>query len=169
MIKPIWNELPEYYKKYVKNVIDKDIIRYLEQQKDSAVEFFNEIGVEKSLYRYEENKWSIKEILGHLCDTERIFVTRALQFARNEKQSLPGFEQDDYIAAANFDEVPLDVLVDDFVKMRESNLSLFGTFNDEIFSHKGTANDFEFTVASALFIIAGHFDHHINVIKEKYL
>ena len=168
MIKPNLNDFPEYYKRYIEKVIDKDILSYLSDQKDFVVNFFNEIGEEKSKHRYAENKWSIKQIVGHLCDAERIFVTRTLHFARGEKQQLPGFEQDDYVTASNFDSLPFDVLVRDFIKMRESHLSLFNTFDDEIFSRKGIANGVEFTVASTLYIIAGHVDHHIQVIKERY-
>lgn len=169
MIKPQLDDFPEYYKKYIEKVIDKDIVTYLDQQKDETVKFFKEISEEKSLHRYAANKWSIKEIVGHLCDTERIFVTRILHFSRNEKQQLIGFEQDDYVDAANFDSLSFELLVKDFVKMRESHLSLFNTFDEEMFSRKGIANGVEFTVASSLFVLAGHVDHHIEVIKERYL
>lgn len=169
MIKPKLEDFPEYYRRYIEKVIDKDILTYLAEQKDSTAEFFLKIGEEKSKYKYAEGKWSIKQILGHLCDAERIFVTRALKFARNEKQHLPGFEENDYVDEANFDELPLNLLVDDFIKMRDSHLSLFNTFSDEIYSRKGIANNTEYTVVSILYIIAGHIDHHIQVIKERYL
>ncbi len=169
MIKPKLEDFPEYYRRYIEKVIDKDILTYLAEQKDSTAEFFLKIGEEKSKYKYAEGKWSIKQILGHLCDAERIFVTRALKFARNEKQHLPGFEENDYVDEANFDELPLNLLVDDFIKMRDSHLSLFNTFSDETYSRKGIANNTEYTVVSILYIIAGHIDHHIQVIKERYL
>ena len=88
MLKPSMNDFPEYYRKYIEELIDKDILIYLSNQKSSAANFFSKIGEEKSLYRYESNKWSIKQIIGHICDSERIFVTRALHFARNDKQGL---------------------------------------------------------------------------------
>lgn len=169
MNKPKLDDFPEYYKRYIQQVIDKDIFKYFEEQKFSTKKFFENIGEEKSNYRYADNKWSIKQILGHICDSERIFTTRALKFARNEKQSLPGFEENEYVRAANFDELPLQLLIDDFVIMRDSHISLFKTFNDEILYRKGIANNTEYTVGSILYIMAGHIDHHIEVIKERYL
>lgn len=169
MRKPSLNDFPEYYRRYIEKVIDKDILNYFSEQKNIVVNFFASIDEEKSKYRYAENKWSIRQILGHLCDSERIFMTRALKFARNEKQSLPGFEENEYVDSANFDELSLELLINDFVKMRESHISLFKTFNDEILDRKGIANNTEYSVSSVLFIMAGHVDHHINIIKERYL
>ncbi|HET55002.1 MAG TPA: DinB family protein [Ignavibacteria bacterium] len=169
MKKPCLTDLPEYYRRYIEKVIDKDILQYFSEQKNYVIDFFTSIGEEKSQSRYAENKWSIKQILGHLCDSERVFITRALKFARNEKQPLPGFDENDYVNSANFDELSLDILVDDFKKMRDSHISLFKTFNDEILDRKGIANNTEYSVSSVLFIMAGHVDHHIKVIKEKYL
>lgn len=169
MRKPSLNDFPEYYRRYIEKVIDKDILNYFSEQKNIVVNFFTSIDEEKSKYRYAENKWSIRQILGHLCDSERIFMTRALKFARNEKQSLPGFEENEYVDSANFDELSLELLINDFLKMRESHISLFKTFNDEIWQRKGIANNTEYSVSSVLFIMAGHVDHHINIIKERYL
>lgn len=169
MRKPSLNDFPEYYRRYIEKVIDKDILNYFSEQKNIVVNFFASIDEEKSKYRYAENKWSIRQILGHLCDSERIFMTRALKFARNEKQSLPGFEENEYVDSANFNELSLELLINDFVKMRESHISLFKTFNDEILDRKGIANNTEYSVSSVLFIMAGHVDHHINIIKERYL
>lgn len=169
MIKPNPKDFPEFYRRYINEVIDKNIISYLSEQKTIAVSFFNSIGEEKSKYRYKENKWSIKEILGHVCDAERLFTARALHFARNEKQALPGFDEDEYVSQANFDKILLKQLVEDFSVMRDSNISLFNTFDAEIFERKGTANNTEYTVASILYIITGHLDHHIKIIKKRYL
>ncbi|KUG25484.1 hypothetical protein ASZ90_004696 [hydrocarbon metagenome] len=169
MKKPLLTDFPEYYRRYIEKVIDKDILKYFAEQKNYVVDFFASIDEEKSKYRYAENKWSIKQILGHLCDSERIFITRALKFARNEKQSLPGFDENEYVDSANFDELSLEILIDDFKKMRDSHISLFKTFNDEILDRKGIANNTEYSVSSVLYIMAGHVDHHLKVIKEKYI
>ena len=169
MVKPQLNDVPKYYRSYIEEVIDKNIIEYFSEQKDSVVKLFSSISEERSQYRYAESKWSIKEILGHLCDSERIFMTRALRFARNEKQELTGFDENEYVAASNFSELPIEILINDFVKMRESHLALFKTFNDVIWARKGTANKSEFTVSLILYIMAGHVDHHIKIIKERYL
>ena len=169
MNQPKLEDFPQFYRRYIEKVIDQDIILYFEKQKISTVDFFNSIGEEKSNYRYADGKWSIKQILGHICDAERIFVTRMLQFARKESQSLPGFNEDEYVAAANFDDLELELLIDDFSKLREANLSLFRTFDDNIWGQRGIANNTEYTVSSIVYIMAGHIDHHIKVIKERYL
>lgn len=169
MNKPRLKDFPEYYRRYIAEVIDKDIIGYLNEQKKSTVEFFTSIGEEKSLNRYAADKWSIKEILGHICDAERLFFARAIHFARSEKQHIPGFDENDYVEAADFDSVPFDILIEDFVKMRDSHLSLFKTFTENVWERKGIANETEYTVTSVLYIVAGHLDHHVKVIKERYL
>lgn len=169
MIKPQLNEFPEYYRNYVKEILDKNILEYLSEQKSIVIDLLKEIGEEKSLFRYEKNKWSIKEVIGHLIDTERIFATRGLHFARNEKQPLIGYEQDDYVTAANFDSIPIELLISDLNVVRESTISLYKTFDEDILLHKGIANGVEFTVAALGYIIAGHLDHHIKVIKERYI
>ena len=169
MIKPELKDFPEFYRRYIAEVIETDILKYFTEQKTNVISFFSKFDETKALYKYQADKWSIKEILGHICDAERIFTIRALQFARGETQQLPGFEEDDYVANANFNDLPLTQLVDDFRIMRESHISLFNTFNDELWKRKGVANKTEYSVFSILYIMAGHIDHHLKVIEAKYL
>lgn len=169
MKEPIPTDYPEFYQKYINEVIDEEIITYLSKQIDFAVDFFKEIGEEKSKHKYAEGKWSIKEILGHINDCERLFAARALHFARNEKQNLVGFDEDNYVEFANFDELSLTQLVEDFKSMRNSTLSLFSSFNEAMWNREGVANGVKFSVAAIAYIIAGHFEHHIKVIEERYL
>ena len=118
---------------------------------------------------YAEGKWSIKEIAGHLIDNERIMSYRALSISRNETQSLPGFDENDYIRESNYSKRNYYDIVDELRKVRESNLPMFKSFSEEILDRRGVANNSEVTVRALLFIIAGHEIHHINIVKERYL
>ena len=111
----------------------------------------------------------MKEVLGHVIDTEKIMAYRALSFARGEKQSLPGFEQDDYVAESNFNKRSLVDLINEFITIRESNIILFKSFNEEILIRRGTASESEVTVLALIYIIAGHEKHHMKFLKEKYV
>ncbi len=169
MNKPNLEDFPIFFRDYASEVIDKDILNYLIEQKNTASDFFFAIGEEKSQYRYAESKWSIKEVLGHLCDTERIFVVRALKFARKESKELLGYDENDYVEAADFDRLPLDQLIKEFRIIRESSLSFFNTLSDDQLHRVGKAESKEYSPLLILYIIAGHVEHHIRVIKEKYL
>ena len=127
------------------------------------------IGEEAAVFRYAPDKWSIKEVIGHVVDVERIFAYRALRFARNDKTPLPEFEEDDYVNNANFDSQTLIDLGDEFRTVRESTLSMFYSFDENLFSREGTASGYKFTVRAIPFIIAGHEVHHRQVIKDKYM
>ena len=110
----------------------------------------------------------MKEVLGHVIDTEKIMAYRALAIARGEKQSLPGFEQDEYVAESNFNNRSLDDLINEFLTARESNLILFKSFDEEILNRRGIASESEITVLALIYIIAGHEKHHMKVLREKY-
>lgn len=169
MTKPNLKDFPIFFRGYASEVIDKDILNYLIEQKNTAAEFFDAVGEEKSLYSYAEGKWSIKEVLGHLCDTERIFVVRALKFARKESKELLGYDENDYVEAADFDRLPLDQLIKEFQIIRESSLSFFNTLSEDQLQRFGNAESKEYSPLLILYIIAGHVDHHIRIIKERYL
>jgi len=168
-MRPLKNDYAEYYHKYIQELKSDNILEILEEQLNSNLELFNRISEEKANYRYAEGKWSIKELLGHMLDTERIFAYRALCIARGEKQDLPGMEQDDYVKEANFDKRQFTDIVKEYELVRKSNLQLFRSFSEKELSRRGLANDNEVTVLAIMFIIAGHEFHHIKVLKEKYL
>ncbi|MCL6099578.1 MAG: DinB family protein, partial [Bacteroidetes bacterium] len=121
MQRPDQNEYAPYYHQYIKDVPQIDILEYLNQQLDEAVKLFSGVSEEKASFRYATDKWSVKEVLGHIMDSERIFAYRALCISRGEKNSLPGFEQNDYVANANFDKLKLADIVEEFVALRKSN------------------------------------------------
>lgn len=147
---------------------DTDIFHYLEDQKAELITFLQRIPEKSWNYRYEEGKWSVKEILGHICDCELIFGYRAVCLVRGEMQSLPGFDQNAYVEKGRFDELSNQQLLNLFLQVRDSNLAYFTTFNPIDWENKGSANGVAFTAKAFPFIMAGHVDHHINVIREFY-
>jgi hypothetical protein len=167
--KPDESEHAPYYGRYVSLVPDGDILGTLAGQIGVTLVELRKITGENSLRRYEPGKWSVREVVGHMIDTERIFAYRALRFARNDRTNLPGFEQDDYIPAANFDQRPWEDLLDEFYAVRRSNLAFFRGLAEEAWMRRGVANNNEMSVRAAAYIIAGHERHHLGVIRDKYL
>ena len=169
MQRPRSNEHPPYYNRYVDLIESEDILTVLENQKQEMSDLLNSFGEEAAAFRYAPDKWSVKEVIGHIMDVERIFVYRALRIARNDKTPLPEFDQDDFVKNANFDVRTLIDIADEYRSVRESTLSMFYSFADEFFSREGKASGFKFTVRAIPYIIAGHEAHHRNVIREKYM
>ena len=163
------NEYHPYYKRYTQLLKDQPVIDILENQIPTFERFMDSLTEEKSLFRYAAGKWSVKEVIAHITDTERVFAYRALVFARNDQAKLPGFEQDDYIRDAQIDQRTSKNLREEFIYTRKSNIALFSSLNSEELIRKGFANDSLFTVRSIVYVIAGHFAHHLKILQEKYL
>jgi uncharacterized damage-inducible protein DinB len=157
-----------YYETYISKV-KEDPFHLLEGLVLNFKALLSEVPDEKEEYRYAEGKWSVKEVVGHIIDTERIMCTRALCIARGEKQSLPGFDENEYVAAANFDKRSLYDLSREFGYVRESTLAFFKTLSGEDLDRNGTANNNPVTPRAILYILAGHHLHHLGVLKERYL
>lgn len=168
-IRPETNEFAEYYGKYVKLVPDANILNTLKEQHAKTTEFISALSEEQGTLRYAEGKWSIKEMIGHLIDSERIFAYRALRFARNDKVELPGFDQNGYVENGDFDNRSLADLAREYSHVRAATLDLFEHLNEEAWSRRGTANENEITVRAIAWIIGGHEIHHIDGIKSNYL
>ncbi len=167
--KPAENEYADYYSKYVSLVPDGDIVKTLETQLESMLSFLRGLSAEQGDYRYAPDKWSIKEVLGHIIDTERIFAYRALRFGRNDQTALAGFEQEGYIQSANFGGRQLSDIIDEFESVRRANLHLFRNLDDSAWARTGNASDNDVSVRALAYITAGHELHHLGVIKDKYL
>jgi hypothetical protein len=167
MNQPQIQEYPEWAKKYI-SLVQDDIIEVLTKQVNDLPNFFNNL-IEKAEYAYAPGKWTIKEMVGHIIDTERILTYRLLCIARGEKAMLPGFEEDDYVANAHFKDRSLFSLGEEFVLMRKSHLFLINSLNEEELDRMGNANGKDISVRSLVYILAGHIMHHINVVKERYL
>lgn len=166
--RPLPTEYPEYYHRYVDAVEGDDVLEVLAEQTDTVLQFFEGLDEAQTLYRYADGKWSAREVLGHLLDSERIFGMRALCFARGEQQSLPGFEENDYVIAAMFDERPLESILDEWQALRIANLIMFQSFDDEAWQRTGMANHKPVSVNALAWIIAGHVRHHLNILHERY-
>jgi uncharacterized damage-inducible protein DinB len=145
------------------------ILKHLEDNLRTTTEFLRRLPEEKLTYRYAEGKWTIKEILAHHIDDERIYAYRALRFARNDKSELPGFEQDDYAPESGANERSLDDLLDEFAAVRKSTIALFNSFNEHVLTRAGVASGNVMSVRAIAYHIAGHELHHMNIIKERYL
>lgn len=167
--RPEPTEYQPYYEKYVSLVPPGEILDTLEQQLDTTLTLLRSIPESKGGSRYAPGKWSIKELVGHLIDTERIFAYRALRFARHDQTPLPGFEQDDYIREAAFDECQLADLASEFEHVRRANLYLFRHLNAEAWQRHGVASLGEVSVRALAYIIAGHERHHREILKTRYL
>jgi len=162
------DEYPAIYSDYIETITG-DVMELLNEQITAFPEFLASIPPGKSEYAYAEGKWTIKEVVGHTIDTERVMAYRALRFARNDTKELIGFEPDDFVANARFNERSLESLSEEFVLVRKSNLMLFRSFNDHELARKGIASERLISVRAFLYIIAGHLNHHRNIIRERYL
>lgn len=161
-------DYPAIYSPYIESV-QGDVLEELNEQLQSFPEFIRSIPEEKGEYSYAEGKWTIKETLCHILDAERIFVYRALRFARNDMTALSPFEQDEFVAAARHNERTLESIIEEFVPMRQSHIALFRTFNEVELNRKGMASDRLISVRAFVYVIAGHLNHHRYLLKERYL
>jgi len=167
--KPDQSEFLPYYGKYIALVPEGDVIATLETQARDTKAFLAGIGSAVSTYRYAPGKWSIKEMVGHVIDSERVFAARALTFARGDKARLPGFEQDDYVLTASSDSFPLPELAAELEAVRRSTVFLFRHLTEEAWMRRGVANDAEVSVRALAYIIAGHELHHWDMVRTRYL
>lgn len=164
------NEIPEYYISYVNEVQSLDIVDALEENLIGFLNFIKtEVPSDKFEYRYLPEKWTIKEIIQHIIDAERIFAYRALRFARFDAAPLHSFEEDDYVKVSESNVRSVDDLLEEFLLVRKSTIKLFESLNEEMLMNKGVASGKEISVRAIGFVISGHCIHHQNVIKERYL
>ena len=166
---PQANEAAAYYGGYIALVVGDDALKSMEAQLDEATAFLFQISEERSLHRYAAEKWSIRQVLNHVSDTERAFAFRALWFARGFDSPLPSYEQDIAAAGAGADRVAWAAHIEEFRRVRLATLSLFRNMPPEHWMRTGIASGNSFTVRSIAFIIPGHVTHHMNVLRQKYL
>jgi|WetSurMetagenome_2_1015567.scaffolds.fasta_scaffold28494_3 hypothetical protein len=167
--RPTPEEYSEYYNQYLNLIKDGDIINILEEQSSYIQKFISSIPEEKGDSTYGFGKWTIKEVFGHLIDTERILTHRILKIVRGDKQPSSGYDQDDYVKKAKYYKRTLKEIADEMLLLRAADLKFFQYFDDEDLMQRGIANDMEFSVRALLYILAGHELYHINFIKENYL
>ncbi|MFT3796673.1 DinB family protein [Flavobacterium sp.] len=163
------NEYASYYQNYITKAGEVDLIEELEISVHRLIHFVREIPMDKFDYRYAEGKWTIKDILQHLIDAERIFSYRALRFARKDQTPLASFEEDDYAREANGGRRSIQDLLTEVAVVRQSTLSLFKSFDAETLQRIGTASNNPMSVRALGFVIIGHQNHHQQVFEERYL
>jgi DinB superfamily len=167
--RPEANEAAPYYFGYINRVTGDDILSSLQSQLDETLPFLRGISEEKSLYRYAPDKWSVRQMWGHVNDTERVFLLRALWFARNFDTPMPSFDQDVAVVAAQSDAVSWARHVEEFREVRLATISFFRNLPEEAWTRKGVASGNPFTVRACAYVVAGHVAHHMAVLREKYL
>ncbi len=168
MNRPQPEEFGIFYQKYIDKVSD-DVLAELADQLDQFSEFIDAIPVEKADFAYAEGKWTVKELIGHVLDTERIMCYRMLRIGRGDTTPLPGFEENDYVANAHFADRSLASFAAEFRALRAANLYLFRSLNETELDRAGTASGCPISTRALLFIVAGHLNHHWKLLEERYL
>jgi uncharacterized damage-inducible protein DinB len=166
---PTSDEYDPYYRGYIEQVEGKQLSLILRQQRSKMLELLDGLTEDQADYRYASDKWSIKEMLGHLIDTERVFVYRAMSIARDEKQSLPGFDQDDYVKTGNFDQRSVESLRTEYEAVRNASIAFFESLDEASWLKAGMANDVTVSVRAIGYIVPGHEAHHLTILRERYL
>jgi hypothetical protein len=166
--RPQAGEYAPYYERYISLVEGDDILNTLDQQRRDTMLLLSCRDEAEGDYRYAPEKWSAKEVLGHVCDTERVFAYRALRIARADATPMEGFEQDDYVRNGPFARRPVADLIEDFIAVRRATLSLLRDLDEAAWSRRGVANRHDVSVRALAYIIAGHELHHRRILEEKY-
>jgi len=166
---PAAHEYDPYYASYIDRVEGKQLSLIMRRQRARVLELLASLSEEQAGYRYAPDKWSIKEVLGHLIDTERVFIYRAMSIARDEKQSLPGFDQDDYVVTGGFDSRSLKSLMGEYEAVRNATVAFFESLDVASWLKTGMANDVTVSVRAIGYIVPGHEAHHVAILEERYL
>jgi len=167
--RPKETEYPEYYVPYVTLVPEKDLLVTLNENLENTLELFKGISEENHSFRYAPEKWSIKEVLGHMTDTERIMSYRLLRVSRGDKTPLAGFDETEFVAGSQAGQLPMESLLEEFATVRKATIALVKNIPESAWENIGFANSLEVTTRAIAYIIAGHEIHHRNIITERYL
>jgi hypothetical protein len=167
--RPLPDEYASYYGRYISKITEDNVLDLLERAGADTVKLIRSIPESKGDHRYAPDKWSIKDVLGHVIDTERIFCYRALRFARSDPTPLPGFEQDDFVKNGAHGQRSLADMATEFAAVRAATVAMFRSFTPEALVFRGRANDIELTPRAVAYIIAGHERHHVDILRQRYL
>jgi uncharacterized damage-inducible protein DinB len=166
--RPQPDEIPDFFKTYVSHIgADLDGLTALERQKTDIMALAR-IGSLQSEHRYAEGKWSVKEVIGHMADAERIFAYRLLRIARGDKTPLPSFDENEYAERSNADRREIAELAKEIAIVREASLALVRSLDDSVLENRGIVRAGEVTCRAQVFILAGHFEHHLKILRERY-
>jgi hypothetical protein len=167
--RPSHDEFAPFYSAYVARIeTDVDSIQQLVSQRDTVVDLLATVAETQAAFRYAPDKWSIKEVVGHIGDTERVFGYRLLRIARADETALPGFDENAYVQAAGFDRRPFVDLVADWVTVRNATLALARSIEPAHWERRGSANGYPVSARALFYIMLGHVDHHCQVLKDRY-
>lgn len=167
--KPQATEYGSFHQSYIDNVTEDDIVGGLDAQGRETASFLGGLTEEQASHRYAPDKWSIKQLVGHVTDGERIFAYRALCIARGETTPLPGFDQDPYVVNGGSDDRPWSDLVEELATVRRANVMMLRALSEDAWRRIGTASDHPISVRAIAFILLGHERHHLKIVREKYL
>lgn len=167
--RPDSSEYAPFFAGYIASVDGTDLLAVLDTQTPALREFAAAVGADRETHRYAEGKWSVREVVGHMIDGERIFGYRAYTIARSDRPALPAFDDHAYVAAGRYNERPLADLVEEFAAVRAANRLLFGSFTDDDWRRLGTTNERTTSVRALGYITAGHVAHHLGVLRDRYL
>jgi len=168
LTRPADNEYAQHYAGYVSLVRDGDFLEQLQRQGRDVAALLGKVSEDRSRFRYAEGKWSIREVAGHLSDSERVFTYRALTFARADATPLPPYDENAWGAASNADDRPMRAHVEEMQAVRAATLALFRGFSDVEWTRWGTASGHKITVRALAYIVLGHETHHLKVLRERY-
>ena len=168
-MKPDLNTVPEFYRGYIQSVLDDGYLNVLSNAYADAIAVLNTISEEKANHAYAEGKWKIKDILQHIIDSERIFTYRMVAISRGEKQAILGYDHNDYVACAKAKNRSFDSLLKEYKSLHQSTNDLIASFSTEMLQMVGNANGSNIKVIDLIYINGGHQEHHIKVLKERYL
>jgi uncharacterized damage-inducible protein DinB len=168
-IRPKSNEYPPTAEKYIRLVPNGNLVELLQHQHDQSLSLLQNLSEEHAAYRYAEGKWSLKTVVGHIADVERLFSYRMLRIARGDSRELPGYNRDIFAESAALDDVALSAVIEDFSAVRKATLTLIRNLQEVALLRQGEFNGHPLSARAAVFIIVGHEAHHMNVIREKYL
>jgi hypothetical protein len=166
--RPQAGEYAPYYERYISLIQDDDILATLDRQRGQMVQMLCGLSEADGDFRYAAEKWNVKEVMGHVCDSERVFAYRALRIARGDTTPMEGFEQDDYVKNGPFARHPIAEVIEDYIAVRRATISLFRSLDEVAWSRRGVANKNEVTVRALAYMIAGHEMHHRRILEEKY-
>ncbi|MBX7094429.1 MAG: DinB family protein [Flavobacteriales bacterium] len=168
-MRPDTDEYPGYYEPFIGLVKTSEIVAELRESGDQIVEFLSSISEEQGNYNYAPDKWSIKAVILHMIDTERIYTYRALRFARNDSEELPGFDENQFANNSFAEKRSMETIIAEFKAVRNSTIALFENLDSSTLTKKGKANGHLISVRAIAHILAGHALHHCNIIRERYL
>jgi uncharacterized damage-inducible protein DinB len=167
--RPQKGDYADYLGNYISLVPSGDFLEILQQQRQDLNRLISPLSEDQADFRYAPGKWSIKEVVGHISDTERIFAYRLLRISRGDQTPLPSFDQDPYIETGKFSARKLRDLLDEFSAVREASIALIRSLDDAAWQRRGISSQKEITTTALAFVIAGHVRHHLNLIEERYL